>query len=275
MSMSHRIHAAKVVAKRELFSTLYGLGLYVVLFLVFILSSYTVHSAIFGLEQNGLAALPTPMTSPFFLAVTMIAIYLGMCSAIAISRERDQGTLEVLFYGPVDSISYIGGKYGQQMLTFGVTLVFCTINFFLVSLVTNFGFSGHFIGMFFLSIFLASCMVSFGIFLSTITKRTNISVIVYIALMVALLYFPFARNQVLSIPGKDLSTVMVYVRIVLDNLNVLMQWISPVAYFERGLLAVGLSSFGQYAISIAASTIYTAVLLALSVKMFERKGAKR
>ena len=37
---SHRIHAIKVTARRELFSTLYGLGLYVVLFVIFLLTAY-------------------------------------------------------------------------------------------------------------------------------------------------------------------------------------------------------------------------------------------
>lgn len=275
MSYSYRTNASKVIAFRELFSTLYGLGLYVVLTAVFLISSYTVHGSVFQLEQNGLLALPSPLTSPFFLTVGLVAIYLGLCSAISISRERDQGTLEVLFYGPVDSFSYILGKYGQQMLTFFVVLVFSVINFWLVSLVTNFGFSGNFFSLMMLSIFLASCMVSFGIFLSTLTKRTNISLILFIALMILLVIFPFARQSVLSIPGKSLTTVMIYIRIVLDNLNILMQWISPVAYFERGLVAVGLHDTVQYIISIAASTIYTAVILGISMKVFENKGVKR
>jgi len=275
MSVSHRIHAAKVVAKREFFSTLYGLGLYVALFLVFIVSSYTINGVMFSLKEHSLAAIPTPITSPFFLAVVMIAMYLGLCSSIAISRERDQGTMEVLFYGPVDSVSYIVGKYAQQMFTFGVALVFSVINFFFLSLATNFGFSGHFFGLIILSIFLASCMVTFGVLLSTITKRTNISVVVFIALMAVLIYFPFARAQVLSISGKSLTTAQIFARVVLENLNIIVMWISPIAYFERGMLAVSLGNIFEYAISIISSTVYTVVLLALSIKLFQRKGVKR
>lgn len=276
MSVSYRLNAIKVTAKRELFSTLYGIGLYIVMAFIFLITSYgSIRVSILNVVENGLESLPNPISWPFFLTVFLASTYLGLCSAIAISREREQGTLEVLFYGPVDSLSYVLGKYTQQILTYGVVLAFSIINFFLISQFTNLGFSGQFFGLLVLSIFLASSMVAFGIFLSSVAKRTIAGVVLFISLVLFFVLFWGAHGFIMSLPGQNLSTLLVYTRLILDNLNMVVQWISPLAYFLRGMTAVGVGSVSQYLISIVSSLVYTAVLLGLAVNMFERRGVKR
>ena len=273
---AYRMNAIKITAKRELLSTLYGFGLYVVMFVIFLLTAYgSIRISLMNVVNNGLEALPNPITSPFYLTVFLAATYLGLCSAIAISRERDQGTLEVLFYGPVDSTSYVLGKYLQQILTFGVVLAFSLVNFFLLSQFTNLGFTGNFFGLLILSVFLASCMISFGIFLSAAAKKTVFAVAMFITLVLFFVIFWGAHSVIMSLPGKSLTTFLIYTRLVLDNLNTVVQWISPLAYFQRGMMAVAQSNFWQYLLSIISSLIYTAVLLGAAVTIFDRKGVKR
>lgn len=276
MSMAYRTRAIRVTAKRELLSTLYGFGLYLVLSVIFLLTSYaSIRISLLNVVNNGLEALPNPITSPFYLTVFLASTYLGLCSAVAISREREQGTLEVLFYGPVDSLSYVLGKYAQQILTFGVVMVFSLVNFFLLSQFTNLGFSGNFFGLLILSVFLASCMIAFGIFLSAASKRTIFAVVLFLALVLFFVIFWGAHSLIMSLPGKSLTTLLVYTRLVLDNLNAVIQWISPLAYFVRGMVAVSQANLPQYIVSIMSSLVYTAVLLWLTVTIFDRKGVKR
>ncbi len=276
MSMAYRLNTIKVTTKRELRSTLYGLGIYVVMTLIFMGAAYlSIRQSLVSVVENGLMVLPNPITQPFFLTAGLAATYLGLCAAIAISRERDQGTLEVLFYGPVDTVSYVLGKYLQQILAFLVMLVFAVINFVAISLVTNLGFSGNFLGILILSVFLASCMISFGIFLSAITRRMVVSIVLFLGLVLFFIAFWVAHLWVMSIPGKDLTTLTIFARVVLDNLNTVIQWISPLAYLARGSAAIGMGNVGQYLLSIVSSVIYTALLLGLSIYAFERKGVRR
>ncbi|MGI6081683.1 MAG: ABC transporter permease [Limnochordia bacterium] len=273
---SNRTNAIKVTARRELLSTLYGLGLYVVLFVIFLLTAYgSIRVSLLNVVNNGLEALPNPITSPFYLTVFLAATYLGLCSAIAISREREQGTLEVLFYGPVDSLSYVLGKYLQQVLTFFVVLAFSLVNFFLLSQLTNLGFSGNFFGLLILSIFLASCMIAFGIFLSAAAKRNIFAVVLFISLVLFFVIFWGAHSLIMALPGKNLTTLLIYTRLILDNVNILIQWISPLAYFVRGMVAVSQGNIGQYLLSIVSSLIYTTLLLGAAVIIFDRRGVKR
>lgn len=276
MSISDRIHAAKVVAKREIKSSLYGTGIYITLALIFLASSYFfVNSSINNVLDAGVLALRNPITEPFFFSVGLAATYLGLCSALTISRERDQGTLEVLFYGPVDAVSYIASKFLHQLMAFAVVLAFATINFFLISQVTNFGFSSGFLSVLILSVFLTSCMVSFGIFLSVSTRRMIVSVILFLGLVFFFYGFRVAHGVVMSITGRDLPVLIVYIRMILDNMNAVVRWISPLAYFDRGILAAFMGDAVQYGLSLLSSTVYTLILLALSVWIFNRKGVRR
>jgi hypothetical protein len=118
-------------------------------------------------------------------------------------------------------------------------------------------------------------MVSFGIFLSAVAKRTVAAVVLFISLVLFFVLFWGAHQFIMSLSGLKLTTFLVYARLILDNLNMVVQWISPLAYFIRGLMAVDLGSTTQYLISIVSSLIYSAVLLGLAVTMFERRGVKR
>lgn len=276
MSMSFRAHAVKVSAKRELRSTLYGIGIYLVLALIFLATAYFfVNNSIRNTLDAGIWAIRNPITVPFFYSVGLAAAYLGLCSALSVSRDRDQGTLEVLFYGPVDAISYLMSKFVHQLLAFGVVLLFAIVNFYLVSQVTNLGFTSDFIGYLILSIFLTACMVSFGIFLSVSTRRTMASIIVFLALVLFFLGFSIAHAIIMSLPGQQMTPLLIYVRVIIDNMNYVMQWISPLSYFSRGMTAVFMKDVGQYALSVLSSVIYSGVLMALSVWIFNKKGVRR
>lgn len=276
MSMAARVNAAKVTAARELRSTVYGFGIYVVLAFIFVVVSYFgIHNTLGNIAQDGAVSSSNPIGVPFFVSVGFAAAYLGLCSAISISRERDQGTLEVLFYGPVDSVSYVAGKYMQQIMAFLLVLAFSVINFVAISMVTHLAFNERFIWILVLSIFLNSCMVSFGIFLSALTRRMIISIILFIGLVLFFIAFWMAYSYVISLSATDLNTLMVYVRIALDKSNAVIQWISPIAYYQRGAEAVGIGSLNGFLTSVIASIIYSGVLLWAAVALFNKKGVRR
>src|SRR5690606_16783493 len=134
-----------------------------------------------------------------------------------------------------------------------VMLAFGAVNFFLISQVTNFGFSAGFISALILSIFLTSCMVSFGIFLSVSTRRMIVSVVLFLGIVLFFFGFAAAYNAVLGITARDLPVFIIYLRVILDNMNAVIRWVSPIAYFNRGLLAAFMGDAGQYALSLLSS----------------------
>jgi ABC-type transport system involved in multi-copper enzyme maturation permease subunit len=287
MNWLMRLNSIKVQSRRDIKSSIYSMGIYVVLTAVLLLTSYQLRGNLFAISEARVSVLPNPMLNPFFYTMVLLAVYLGLCSAMSISKERDLGTLEVLFYGPVDSISYVIAKYLQQMLVFVIAILLSVVNFYLASLATNLGFTPDIWRLMLLAIFVGSGMISFGILLSSLNKKITISVIVFLVFALIFLAFWFANIWISSLTVyeydpqtqrevlKEFPAYYVYIRVILDKLNIFMKWISPIQYFQRGYTALVLKSTTQYWLNILSSVVYSAVLLILSIVGFNRKGVKR
>jgi ABC-type transport system involved in multi-copper enzyme maturation permease subunit len=273
--MGNRTNAIKVIARRDIKSTVNGLGIYVVASLAFLVAMLFVRSNLKGVTENGLMVMANPLNYPFFIAVIIGATYLALTSTMSVSRERDQGTLEVLFYGPIDSVAYVLAKFLEQLVTFlGLVIVYMVI-FFVISILTNFGMDGSFLAMAGLSVLLAAAIVAFGLLLSTLCRSARTSVILLLVLLILFLAVDVVAGILNSMSAKDMSVTLVYIRVAVDMVNRGLQWISPFGYLNRGMLAIGLGSASLILGSIGASLLYTIVLLALAIRFLERRGVRK
>ena len=100
-ALSPRMNAIYAIVSRELRSNFYSLGLYAAITVAFTAAVLSVTSNLSSIAQNGLMSLNSPLSDPLRYAVILGAAYLALCSAMSITRERDQGTLEVLFTAPL------------------------------------------------------------------------------------------------------------------------------------------------------------------------------
>ena len=106
-----RTRAVRVIAWRNAWNLPRGAAGYLVLFLALQLAALLVANFLRGVDDELVSVTTGVMTTPALTAILIVATYLGAHAAGAVSRERDQGTLEVLFYGPVDALSYVGGTF--------------------------------------------------------------------------------------------------------------------------------------------------------------------
>ncbi|NLJ86948.1 MAG: ABC transporter permease subunit [Firmicutes bacterium] len=271
----YRSNAIGVIARRDIKSTINGIGIYVAISLAFLISMLFVRSNLRGVTENGLMVMVNPLNYPLFIAVIIGATYLALTSTISVSREREQGTLEVLFYGPVDSTTYILAKFLEQLVTFVGMIAIYIVVFFVISKLTNFGMDGSFLAMAGLSILLAASIVAFGLFLSTFARSTRTSVILLLVLLVAFLAIDIVAGVLNSMSARDMSVTLIYARVAMDMLNRGLKWISPFAYLNRGVVAIGLGGTSHILGSIGASLLYTIALLALATHFLDRRGVRK
>ncbi len=270
-----RWHVTKLISQRGFGSGLKGPVLPFVLAFALLISALMIAGNVGQLGQEGLLAIARPMTYPFFVAVGILSFYLALAGALAIVRDRDRGTLETLFYGPVDSVSYIFGRFFEHLLIFAVLLALTAVFFLISSLITHFAITVQFWQAFFLSFFIAAGVIAFGIFISSITKRTIGSVVLFLVLM--LIFVGIQLTQV-SLSGTDLTNPSAGLALgvkVVTFLGKIVSWVSPFSYLSRGLDAVDLASVGRYLLSLLEATIYAAVLLGASIYFFRRRGVRR
>jgi len=267
-------HTMKILAKRELLSSLYGWGLYIAIFISFLVSSFILKNFLQGIRENNIFISSYPLNFPLFTSVVIISLYLVIVSAISISREREQGTLEVLFYGPVSSFSFLMGKYITDMLLYFIILGFFAIYFLGVSFLTNLGFTIALVKAFVVSIFLASCVISFGLFISSLTGKVRSSIVWLIGILLAFLGIWFLQNIFLRLPSEALSSWMRYLQKTIGIIYHFVNWVSPFSYLSRGMESIWLGSMKPFLLNILYSVLYTVILLALSVHILRTKGVR-
>ncbi len=268
------IQTVKALSKRDLHSTLRSWGIYIVAFLSFIASSFILKNYLDSIQTDNILISADPLNYPLFISVIIISFYLAILSAISISREKDQGTLEVLFYGPVSSLTYILGKYIKDILTYLVMVVFFLVYFWGVSLLTNLGFSYGLLKTILVSIFSVSCIVSFGLFISCLTGKMRNSIIWLVGILALFLAIQIGQSILLGMPEENMSPVLTYLGDTLSVVSQGINWISPFSYLTRGIDAVYLDNTLLYGLNILYSLAYSAILLLLSIFILKKKGVK-
>ncbi len=264
----------RALVVRDFLSAVKGWGLYVVTFISLIGSSFILKSYLGAIKDNNILISSDPLNFPLFICLVVLSFYLAIVSVASVSREKDQGTLEVLFYGPVNCSSYLIAKYISDMLLYLVLVVFFSIYFVAVSLLTNLTFSWSLVQAIFLSIFLVSCIVSFSLFISSLTSRMRTSIIWLVAILLAFLAIQFFHSMLLNLEQEAMSSSMLYLRKTLEVASRGGGWISPFSYLNRGMSSIGIGSMWLYGMSIVYSVIYSVVLVVASVIILEAKGVR-
>src|SRR5687767_2990856 len=110
-----RLHASSVVAQREFQSLARGLGGYVALAAALVGVAWILGTDLELVRANGLLVQDNTFQAPLLGAVLMLSMFLSISAVVSVARERERGTLEVLFYGPIDEVAYVAGKFMGQL----------------------------------------------------------------------------------------------------------------------------------------------------------------
>ncbi|HPC77619.1 MAG TPA: hypothetical protein PK811_04730, partial [bacterium] len=143
------------------------------------------------------------------------------------------------------------------------------------AITTNLGFSITYLYAIILSIFIASCMSSFGLWLSSLTARIRTSILLLIVVMGGLLGLQFLQNYILTLKPENLSLSMVYIMGIVSNILRVIKWVSPFSYLTDGINAVALGSVSMYIENMIGAIIYTVVLLTATVYTLKWKGVRK
>ena len=155
-----------------------------------------------------------------------------------------------------------------------ISLGFTAIYFFLVSFFTNLSFTSGFARALIMGVFLISCVVSFGLFISSLTSRVRSSVITLIAIFGAFLAIQFSYNTLLGLEKESLPISLFYIRETLQLIFKGINWVSPFAYISRGLDSVILDNWSLFFTNVLYCIVYVVVFLSLSIFIMNRRGVR-
>lgn len=266
-----RWHLVCTIQRRDLCTTLHGFGLYVTLSTAIAAAVTVLRNCVEPVQDNGLSVLAHPFVVPFFAAAILSSIYMAIVSTTTVAREREQGTLEVLFYGPMDALAYLLGKYLALMSTFALMVIVYVVALLTCALVTNLSFDLTLPWAAALSVATTSAAVAAGILLSTLNWSVRGAV------LVVLLGIQVGYGRVPGLTGglaRGQSGLLLFLQTILGWLNHILEWLSPFACLERGIDALLHSNAGEYVLVLSLSSVYTVVALGLAVRTLRRKGVR-
>jgi len=272
----YRWHATWLIQRREWRSMIFGWGLYIALSLALLAAILILRNHLNFVGENGLLVVSGAFSLPLFAVIIVSSLFLALSSVTTIAREREQGTMEALFYGPIDAFSYVLGKYLAQVATYLVMLIFygCCLLFY--AGLTNFTFSGGQYLVLLLSVLIASNFIVIGIFFSALSGKVRTALLLFLGLILVFLAIELGRELVIATPlqGSYYNPVQ-FLQNVLSFLSQITAWLSPFSYLSLGMDAVRRGNAGAYLTILLISTAYTILFLGLSIVTLERKGVRK
>lgn len=221
-----------------------------------------------GVEVSG--AFPSVS---ILTAAGIYALYMAVSSVSAVARERQDKTLEVLFYGPVNEISFIAGKYLGRIIPY-VALSFATLIYVgLISLALKSGAGTDMLTYSAFSLLFVSCVIGLGIMLSSLTGSVTGAIFILIVFMLGLFVIKVLGVILGLIPAFD-PMLAIAKEMVTALLNI-TQYVSPVEYLGIGLDAMGSNKPWKYLLAFLYPATYTCATLLLSTFILRKKGVRR
>jgi ABC-type transport system involved in multi-copper enzyme maturation permease subunit len=254
----------------------FGRGIYLALSLALVVAILILRNYLNFVNENGLLVVSGAFVIPLLAVVLVTAFFLAFSAVSAIARERDQGTLEVLFYGPVDAVAYILGKYLAHLGAGVVMALIYSLCFFVYAGLTNFTFSLNIGWMILLALFISSDLIVVGIFLSTLSSRVRTALLLFLSLLLIFLVIEIGPDLLALIPySQNYYNPVLFLQELLTAAKQVTAWLSPLAYLSQGLEAIRRGATLTYLTTLLIAGGYTVIFLGLSVVTLERKGVRK
>lgn len=270
-----RWRIAGVIAWREAKVAIRGIGGYIALTVALVAGTWILLVDVQALEAGGLLVLADPFRPVLAVAMLVLAMFLAISAAVSVARDRESGTLETLFYGPVDEVSYVLGKVGGLLVAYVAALPLLLASLVLLSLMTGFALTSKILIGLALSVVPAAEIVGFGVVLSVGTSRVRNAVLLLIAVSAILLGITVAYSLIQLRPISDPTSSVLPLRDALAALDTVVQWLSPFAYLERVVDGGVSGAWRSAALSLAIAVAYTGVMISLAAFWLRRRGVQR
>lgn len=270
-----RLAIAGVIARREALGAMRGIGGYVALSLALVAGTAILLVDVRALAVGGLLVQADPFAPSLAIALLVAALFLAVSAAVSTARDRESGTLEVLFYGPVDEISYVTGKVGGLLLAFVAALPLLGVAFALLSVITGFAVTPAMLASLVVSFVPAAMIISFGVLLAVGTSRVRTAILLLIAVIAVIVGTSFAYNLVLLVPVSDAASPILPLRDGLVVLDEIVGWLSPFSYLERVVEGAARGAWQSAAANLALALAFAAAMMALAALWLRRRGVQR
>ena len=231
-----QIQTALTIHRRDFRITIFGPVLYIVTTISIAIGIVIIRNYLNYIESNGLYPMPDLFSFPFRWVIILTSVYLAFSVVVAIARERESGAMELLFYGPVDNVSYVLGKYSAQLTVYCLLIILYLICFFILSNIAGVQIPASFYMMMLLSLVTGAYLISVGVFVSTMSRNVRSATLVFLTLIASTLLIQASQAWLSYIaPESDYYNPVLLLQQLLGWIQVVLTWLSPFSYLNYGV----------------------------------------
>lgn len=260
-----------VVLKRYLRS----MSAYVSLTLGIVLLFVNVQNLFSVVRNESIVILSDPFLLPLMGMALIGAVFTALITSASVTRELEHGTLEVLFYGPINTGEYLLGTFLAHLFGYCLQLVYFLFACLVFSLFTNLNLTPELYLISLLSIVLAAGFTSFGLFSATWLRTVRGSILFCLGASFLLLLLKVSQTVLQVAVSATGVRAMVVVRDALDLVNRVVDWIAPSSYFLNAIDALIRQDWAIFGLNLFLLISFMGLVFLLARRLLERKGVLR
>jgi hypothetical protein len=261
-----------VLIRHRLWAMLHGSALYLLSAVMLLLLAVMSNDFAAFIGSQRVVVSKEPLEQPLLICLILAAVFLSLYAAVGVSREREQGTMMVLHFGPVDPFRYLTSWLIALWLGYLFFVLLMAAGLVLISRLSGIAFS-PFLGILLLSSLPAAVGVfGFGLLAAALGHDSRRALLLFLGLTLLLAGFEGLNMIFASLEPAALTGALAPLSRSVSFLNGLLTWLSPYGYLPRILNAAAAQDWRQYALGSAGSVIYGALMLMLSMLHLERFG---
>lgn len=264
------------MVRLDLLTALTSLTPYAAAAAVLALAALLLQNDLHRIREDGLLVRGEPFALPVAAAGFLLAVVLATWAALAVARDREQGALELLCYGPVSPAAYLLARLVGLGLLASLLLLVVLGGFVLLSAATGLHLGLRATLVLLLLTGPLAGAAGVGLAVAGAVRRARPAVLAVLGLALAGVGLQVAHEVLARLPTPEfhVSPVQV-VRWAAFLLSRVTGWALPFGYVDRLMGAVLHGDAAQALPAALAPWLYAAVLLALGTVALERTGVRR
>ena len=270
---SLRRNAIRRIAQQQARDSLFGWGIYITAAVSVAMAALLVFNSVRFVGESSLNIISEPFLAPLQTALSLAMLLVAVEATLAIARPREQGSLQVLFFAPIDEPILVGGHFVAGLFVYILFVLLTLPILLLLAWRTNFVIPLNLVLAILPTLFAAAVSIAFSLFVSAAAPSARSAVLILVAGILILLGLQSAYTALLSIPPTSrFYDAFLFLRTILANLQLLLAWLSPFRMIDVMLKSAlnkdWLALVQQVGMALAA----TAVWLFAAVHMLKRRG---
>jgi hypothetical protein len=246
MRVNARMHAARVIAQRQVLETLISPGFYLTLAAGLFLGYALVNGFIRAVDSSGFNYSLNPLYAtigrllegafgktfldklfaegPFLFAFQVsflpVFVFLAVSSVFRFGLEKNAGAIELLAYGPADGTAYFLASFAKDLLLTLLTILVILSYLALAAGLSNLLLGPTFLFSLLITFFLSLAVYAYGILVSTLTGNASSALALFFGILVFFVLILLGSFAIVGGYVRTLSSVVAWI----------VKWLSPFFY---------------------------------------------